>query len=212
MPKIRKCALPCLASKNRSKPCSATCFVQKTRKPNERGHQFTRELEKLVGEFIDAIGVNVLQCIVGDPRSSVLPPPGYAYMGLCTARLRSPIRRLASRKIAGHRRTQRTPRRIPSPEFRRHRPSVESALIVPFSARAAMLLHPEGKRQQSDVPDRSRTRRPDPSSRQQQQEPAMTRGLFNDCGVPSSRQALQFCPHLPTCLDDFASRLADARK
>jgi hypothetical protein len=100
----------------------------------------------------------------------------------------------------------------PSPEFRRRRPSVESALIVPFSARAAMLLHPEAKRQQSDVPDRSRTRRPDPSSRQQQQEPTMTRGLFNDCGVPSSRQALQFCPHLPTCLDDFASRLADARK
>src|ERR1700730_6660467 len=30
----------------------------------------------------------------------VLPPPGYAYMGLCMARLRSPIRRLASRKSA----------------------------------------------------------------------------------------------------------------
>lgn len=50
--------------------CSATCFVQKTRKPNGRGHQLTRELEKLLGEFIDAVCVNVLQCIVGDPRSS----------------------------------------------------------------------------------------------------------------------------------------------
>jgi hypothetical protein len=85
-------------------------------------------------------------------------------------------------------------------------------LTVPFSAQAATLLHPEAKRQQSDVTDRSRTRRPDPSSRQQKQEPAMTRALFNDCEVLSSRQALQFCPHLPNCLDDFASRLADARK